>query len=168
MSYKIGEKEYDFWSIKNQNILEQFVNREVYCCMTQEVEYILSHEDHDAPFTWDDVEYEGDKMCENCDSTDIQEIFDDDDFDYVCCDCGKKYTEEEYADLESDWPEVYEWWAVSPWLGAKLAQHGGCVIDVWGKSFWGRQCTGQAIALDSIIANICYDMEILEEQKYEW
>lgn len=170
MGYKIGEQEYDFWSCKNQDIVSKFVEREVYCCMTSEVEYILSHDDSDAPFTWDDVDYEGDKMCDECGFTDLHEEVDDKTGDdiYVCCDCGKKFTVEEYEGLNSDWPEVYEWWAVSPWLGEKLAQHGGCVIDVWGKSYWGRQATGQAIYLDNIMVQICYDMEILEGQTYEW
>lgn len=42
MTYKIGEKEYVSWSSKNQHILDKLVEREVFCCMTSEMEYMLS------------------------------------------------------------------------------------------------------------------------------
>jgi hypothetical protein len=43
-------------SIKNQGIKGNFVSREVYCNVNDIVEYILSKDDKEAPFTWDDVE----------------------------------------------------------------------------------------------------------------
>lgn len=170
MGYKIGEQEYDFWSCKNQIIVSEFVDREVYCCMTSEVEYILSRDDSDAPFTWDDVDYEGDKMCDECGCTDFKTAINEDAENdvYICCACGKEFTVDEYENLDSNYPEVYEWWAVSSWLGKKLAEKGMCVIDIWGKTYWGRQCTGQSIFLDGVMTDICYDMEILEGQTYEW
>jgi hypothetical protein len=49
--------------------------------------------------------------------------------------------------------EVYEWWAVSPWLFEELKKRGEPVIDTF-PHIWGRTCTGQAIALDSVISDI--------------
>jgi DNA repair exonuclease SbcCD ATPase subunit len=48
----------DHNSSKNQEIKRKFVEREVYCCVSGMVEYILSkgYEDREAPFTMDDVE----------------------------------------------------------------------------------------------------------------
>ena len=42
MSYTINGKEYETWSVNNQRILDELVDREVYCCMTSEMEYMLS------------------------------------------------------------------------------------------------------------------------------
>lgn len=41
MSYTVNGIEYDFDSGVNQRIKQDFVNREVMCCMTLEVEYIF-------------------------------------------------------------------------------------------------------------------------------
>lgn len=82
--------------------------------------------------------------------------------------CGQVYTEEEYEYLDENPQEVYEWWAVTNWLGDKLKERGEVVIEGWDHWYWGRSCTGQGIALDGVISSICYGMEILEGQKYSW
>ena len=41
MPYTVNGIEYDFDSSVNHRIKQDFVNREVMCCMTLEVEYIL-------------------------------------------------------------------------------------------------------------------------------
>ena len=82
--------------------------------------------------------------------------------------CGQVYTEEEYEYLDENPQEVYEWWAVTNWLGDKLKERGEVVIEGWGHWYWGRGNTGQGIALDGVISSICYGMEILEGQKYSW
>lgn len=48
-------------------------------------------------------------------------------------------------------PEVYEWWIVNHWFARKLSEHGEIVID---GNIWGRQCTGQSIALDGVVRSI--------------
>ena len=72
MSYEINGVKYDSWSVKNQRIIDMLVNREVYCCMTSEIEYMLSripYNDDDNPF--DERDY--DKMmvpyCSECESS---------------------------------------------------------------------------------------------------
>lgn len=47
----------------NQRIKEKFIEREVICCDTVNVEYILNQNDLEAPFSWEDVEntYEEDE-----------------------------------------------------------------------------------------------------------
>lgn len=67
---------------------------------------------------------------------------------------------------QEDPQEVYEWWEVSSYLCNKLKEYGEVVID--HMNLWGRCTTGQAILLDSIISQICYDMEILEGQEHSW
>ena len=59
MSYEVNGVKYDSWSAKNQRIIDTLVNREVYCCMTSEVEYMLSripYNDDNNPFEESDYD----------------------------------------------------------------------------------------------------------------
>lgn len=215
MSYTVNGKEYDTFSAANQRIIDKLVNREVFCCMTQEMEYILSrvpYNDAENPFdesVYDDLYA---MRCGECGSasgfTEIKvgdlkdEEFqkyvygytddDEEEFGFLCpvcgvcrdtieeardccgehvtvyrCDnCGAVFSDDVYATLEG--PEIYEWWAVSGWFGEKLKEKGQIVIESWGKSYWGRQCTGQSISLDSVVIQIASDMGILEGMENDW
>lgn len=51
--------------------------------------------------------------------------------------------------------EAYEHWIVSGRLADKLEAKGEMVLrDFLGMTIWGRACTGQAIAMDSVIEEI--------------
>ena len=50
--------------------------------------------------------------------------------------------------------EAYEHWVISDWLARKLAAHGEMTMKFCGLTIWGRTCTGQSIALDSVIEDI--------------
>ena len=210
MRYKVNGVEYDANSNVNQKIKGYFIEREVFYCMTSEVEYIIrkSFENctsNDLPFTEDDIENYYGKSCNSCGCESFTEVWPDDpdvkiekneDEDivsykcpccgmeheteteareccnqklYKCDDCGRIYTEDEYYNLDDSYPEVFEWWAVTDWFGEKLKRHGETVIScVWGKTYWGRQTTGQAILLDYVVSKICCEMEILQGQAYSW
>lgn len=74
-----------------------------------------------------------------------------------------------YDEETDSYAEVFEWWAVSDWFGEKLKEKGEVVIDsIWGKTYWGRCTTGQAICLDGVIFDIAYDMRILKGMEYSW
>ena len=62
----------------------------------------------------------------------------------------------EYHDPDEIDIEVYEWWLVEPALGRKLEEHGEIVLRGYNCTWWGRQCTGQAIYMDSVMEEI-YD-----------
>lgn len=70
MPYTVNGIEYDFDSSVNHRIKQDFVNREVMCCMTSEVEYILRLANelsgYDAPFTKEDVSNYFVKECDKC------------------------------------------------------------------------------------------------------
>lgn len=68
----------------------------------------------------------------------------------------------EIEDLEGDYIEVYEWWAVSNWLAEKLEEKGEIVAYTGMTCIWGRGTTGQAILLDYVISEICNDLELLK------
>lgn len=210
MSYEVNGVQYDYCSAKNQNIIDRLIDREVYCCMTSEMEYMLSRVyegDEDNPFDENDcIESLGYRpVCSNCGECDeFEEITHGDltagDFQktqndtylcpvceceydtieeakeccsyedklYRCSYCGKIFSEYEYDRLDTKPAEVFEWWAVSTWFGEKLKEQGCVVIDSWGKSYWGRETTGQSISLDWCIIQIAENMKILEGMENEW
>lgn len=58
-------------------------------------------------------------------------------------------------DIEPHDLEVYEHWAVSPWLAEKLIAKGEKVdTDFAGLCVWARTTTGQAIAADNVVLAI--------------
>ena len=58
-------------------------------------------------------------------------------------------------DEETDEPrEVFEWWIISPWLADKLKAQNECIIKAGFVNIWGRTCTGQGVAMDSVIEDI--------------
>jgi hypothetical protein len=75
----------------------------------------------------------------------------------------------ENESIEGYESDILEHWIVSDYLARKLEEKGETVShDFFGLTIWGRGCSGQAILLDYVIADIASDMEILKGQKYEW
>ena len=64
--------------------------------------------------------------------------------------------------------EALEHWAVSTWIGEKLEKRDEMIGELFDITIWGRTCSGQAIALDSVWWEIAYEMEILKGQKRAW
>ena len=72
MSYEVNGVKYDSWSAKNQKIIDMLVNREVYCCMTSEVEYMISRipfNDDNNPFEESDYDQMMVTYCSECESS---------------------------------------------------------------------------------------------------
>ena len=61
---------------------------------------------------------------------------------------------EEYVYPFND-DEILEWWLVTSWLADRLEEHGEVVIREYGCRWWGRMTSGQAVWMDSVIADIC-------------
>jgi DNA repair exonuclease SbcCD ATPase subunit len=75
------------------------------------------------------------------------------------------------ADLEDEngqEQEALEHWIVTRWLADKLADKGEITGELFDFHIWGRQTSGQAIALDTVIAEIAAEMGILMGQTCEW
>ncbi len=156
-----------------------------------------SYEERDIPFSWDDVTNLYRPYCPECgDSAGFEDItaykcgncdeifeekpvtcscYDEDDDEpyedlfeeidaYKCENCG--HIVEDKDDLDNENAEIFEWYIVSSFLCGKLEEHGEPVIS--DEDIWGRTCTGQSIMLDGVITRICYEMGILEGQKYDW
>jgi uncharacterized C2H2 Zn-finger protein len=172
-------KRYDHNSSKNQTIKMQFVQREVYACISDFAEYLFSY-DGDKYADWDEWENLYIAHCPECGEVvkDWNEVTEDDveylqsdtianeymDHGVKCPHCDEIFEEEPEAEPQ----DIYEYWIVSSWLGEKLREKGEPVLARGGGWIWGRTCTGQAILLDHVISETCYDMEILEGQAREW
>lgn len=55
--------------------------------------------------------------------------------------------------------EIFEWWVVSDWLQHQLEERGEAFLKNDYGDWWGRSCSGQAIAIDSVIESIVKDYE---------
>ena len=60
-------------------------------------------------------------------------------------------------DENGQYPEIYEYWAISGWLAERLEEKNEIVFDCLDFIVWGRECTGQAICLDNVIQNIAIE-----------
>ncbi|MCC0645435.1 hypothetical protein KGF41_14305 [Clostridioides sp. ZZV14-6150] len=163
-------------SLKNQDIISDFVNKEVYACVTSMVEYILKQEGDDKPFDYDDLE---NVYIDNSDKIEkIEEEIEEIESELNTLENEKEIEEIEnkiddlrnkVIELENEQDEpnkAHEFWIVSEWLCNKLRELGEVVIS--SENIWGRGFPGQSISLDYVIWQICEEMEILEGQKNEW
>lgn len=164
----------DFNSSINQSIKQKFVEREVYCCLTDMVEQLISSEKFDI---YEYIDYygtlpNGDEYTERERDERLEELRNqmEDTEQMDANDVAE--IEAKIAELESmdfdQLPKIFEWWSVSDWLGEKLKAIGEVVVDEYATTLWGRQTTGQAILLDLCISKVCNEMEILEGQKNDW
>lgn len=130
---------------------EELVKREVYTCVTPLVEFILN--------TGRSVPFDKGFIVPPFDFDDIQHVYSSTE----CEACGQtidKHNQETHGtcpdgndSFQGVPQDIYEWWAVSPWLFEQLKERGEPVIDTF-PHLWGRTTTGQAIALGSVITQI--------------
>lgn len=75
--------------------------------------------------------------------------------EYIADNTTDTYTpDDDEARSELMYQEIYEYWAVSEWLGRKLKENGDAVAEFGLTHVWGRRTTGQAISMDYIIEKI--------------
>lgn len=77
MFYTVNDKEYSSDSTPNQKILDQLINREVFCNMNQEMDFILSALAYDASIPEDPPFDESDYESAICDAS-----------SQTCSECG--------------------------------------------------------------------------------
>jgi hypothetical protein len=51
--------------------------------------------------------------------------------------------------------EALEWWLVASPLANRLKSAGELIMEAYGVFFWGRQTSGQAVKMDSVIQDVC-------------
>lgn len=67
----------------------------------------------------------------------------------------------ETVDGDEQPKEIYEYWMVTDALAKRLEDEGEMVVYEFDRPIWGRQTTGQTIALDDVISVICNKMGLL-------
>jgi hypothetical protein len=60
--------------------------------------------------------------------------------------------------------EIHEWWIVSDWLLSQLESRSEPILKDRYGVWWGRCCTGQAIANDTVIQEIFVKYCITDHQ----
>lgn len=160
-------------SCVNQEIKREFVYREVYACITDMAEHLFDY-DGEKYAAYDEFENYGvENRCPHCREI-VEEDYDDLESEeeiaegawvstatfHRCPHCN-----EDIDWFDEEWPEIYEYWLVSPWLGEKLKAHDQIVLERHGAWVWGRQCSGQAILLDGVISRICKELGMLKEDE---
>lgn len=120
--------------IEKQEKLRQFVSREVYCCQSSLVDYLLQQ----GIFNYEDIE----NLMKS-----EEELLDE------------GYTKQQIEDGDTDnIKEIFEWWIVSSFLEKDLREQGEPLLVTDYGTWWGRTCTGQAILLDGVIERIYYNL----------
>ena len=138
-------------SSKNQEIKRRFIEREVLTCQSHLVEELLNN----GIFQLEEIE-----NFYKDNSEEIEEL--EEKIDQL------EFLKEELEEEQENPQDIFEWWLITPWFSNKLKEQGEPILDNDYGVWWGRTCTGQAILLDSVISQICYNMEILEGQKNQW
>ena len=74
------------------------------------------------------------------------------------CDDWEDLCRHHRIDTDDYQREPYEYWLVSDRMYRNLGERGYLVGEWMCLSIWGRECTGQAISLDSVVRDICAEL----------
>lgn len=144
------------YELKIHALAEKYLNRDVLKCDTLLVDTLMRKSQDDLSYVVS--EFSVDKI-ENYLDTSIEAIEDflsyhskSDDWHNL------DYHEKEQLAYDSGFEpqphEIFEWWAVTPWLANELKEFDQPVLSNDFGDWWGRTCTGQAIILDGILQKI--------------
>ncbi|MCK5602985.1 hypothetical protein KAR91_13970 [Candidatus Pacearchaeota archaeon] len=140
-----------------QRAVGELVDREVCYCASAAITALIANEPDtdDAMLLLGRPTYAAEYLCPDCDNLWWGEHETKEPLDIAYC---KKCTSlAQQVDGDESQEEVFEYWLVTPYFGRKLREHGEIVVNNFhALCVWGRQTTGQAILLDSVICDI-YD-----------
>lgn|SRR3990167_2562639 len=161
---------------------KDFISNCVHSCVSPEVDYILkkSYEDNETPLSYEDLDlFDKDKAIEhlsykfdeseqefieysNNPETFNRKVKNRSDFEVFLNSLSKDELKTMFEELNLDTyeahTEVYEWWVISDPLKYRLEQQGEIFLKGGCCDFWGRTCSGQSIALDSVCINAFIDL----------
>ena len=124
--------------------IERMINREVFSCQSSLVDELMKTESLGG-FDWGDIENLYPDV-ENMDAAECAEYCDD--YGIPCDDLEDIDEWREAVRDGAEAKEVFEWYLVSAWLADKLDSLNEPLLKNGYGTWWGRTCTGQAIALD--------------------
>ena len=146
---------------EQRTFIEARIEQEIYCLANAEVNFILSSESMDAPYSWDDLTM-SDRYEYNGEFVPFYDISYDDlqaeiellqaKMDQALESNSSDEIEREINELQELQPienDILQWFYCSEWLATKLSEIGeSVIIRSSSPSIWGRTCCGQGIALD--------------------
>ena len=153
---------------EDQATLRQFVDREVYYCVSGLIHHLVQQ--HDGEYSdeilsvcvvddYESAAYEEGWRITDDDSRNgfVARNGENNTVDLTACTDEAEAWRElcEAKSIDPHTIEAYEHWLISDWLADKLAAHGEMVSkDIHGLTVWGRCTTGQSILLDEVIKDI--------------
>ena len=159
----------DSRSFNNDQVLNKsklLVSNHVFSNITLYIDYIIksSYELPDAPVMYEDLypysTYYSSLLDTNYTQSELTHLIEtyEDELQTATSQVKRNEVNAVLEELSSlleegtpDYPEVYEWYIVSPYLANQLKNQGEIIIN---DTLWGRQSTGQAIYLDGCITDI--------------
>lgn len=139
---------------QGQRKLQAWVSDNIGTNQTYLIDELFQNQALSTDFSFDNItntylqfEEVGSGVCQNCqENTEINE-------QGFCVEC---WEDGEYKyDYEQ---EIFEWWIVDTWVAKKLEDRGEPILNNDCGIWWGRTTTGQAIAMDYVIADIVADL----------
>ena len=173
---KLSEQER---TIKNQEICQRLIDREVIHCCSLMVTEMLRSEMAEESVWYDDLmavtsKYDYRTPIEESEHLEIYE-------DEYGAECVRDMTDGTTWAVDDDWQETaehfdiephliesYEHWIVSKWFADQLESEGEMVAQIFDFQVWGRTTTGQSISIDGVTERIASSMEILCGQRNDW
>ena len=144
--------------------LERRVNQCINLCISDWMDWAISTQSFGdcgsgCPVDIDDIP--ASRQCDDCKGTGWQ-LCDGGECSDTDCECwlaagtdGERHTVTDSECAQCDGGEIaieiMEWWHVDKWLGGQLADRGEVVLE---GEIWGRETSGQAICLDSVMEEI--------------
>lgn len=162
---------------------KDFMDKNIMCLVNEEAEYMLkkSYEDSESPLSYDDIDFNdydglsediiyqiesGYKESEEqkelreeinlvrCGDNRYLDISEDQSFE----DFINELDEDDLTSLndsvfmiESRQKEIFQWFIVSSHIAGLIEEEGGIILNC---NWFGRECCGQALTLDSMFMNI--------------
>ena len=170
----------DYNSTKNQAIKLELVENEISINLNQTIETLSTWRGHGLEGELNELTYivdteqsiinyldslEEDELLEICEEMAIS-------YEEDTAKITEKIDNKNYFiidnDIDIEYKEVYEYYAVSDHFAYKLREQGETVTELLDFNVWARCATGQAILLDDVIGRVAEEMEILDGQKYDW
>lgn len=138
-----------------QELLREFINREVSCDVTTLLFGLGDPIFDDFPHLFEGAPSWGEWTCPKCKHT-----WEEEPETTLCPKCKETLPGRDDNFDPTEFDPIYEHWIISSWLADELEERGEAIeTDFYGLAIWGRSATGQAILLDRVIREIYQDLQ---------
>lgn len=166
-----------------QRVGAMWVDRHIMANMTSLVDALMKCDDRELSdeFSYDNIERTEVttakcKVCGVdlekdsygwCDADGNAEIDDIEEDEEAGIEWKEGHEHEPDIDEDEDGEEYYHWYLVDSSTAGWLQEHGESILRTCYGDFWGRQCSGQAIYIDSVIEKIASELAWIEDPDHK-